>query len=278
MSSLGRTDVAGQEFNFEAEFALLDIGATSSMLRAGSVRPTLLVFTESAGVEAIAMEWGDDASRERAFEDARRYARSVETTAYALISHLTRNGLSIEHHQPGASPSPANEFLSLALFSSSGEARGVLYPIKRSGSMLGFGMPTVVDSASIDWSPFGDIWANPFCIGDLVRFLPRERAVDPASPLWTAVVELTRMRIHDDQRNAEEYMAFLDDLRNGLFVVAGRPDYDPVAVLLRPRTTFNPLGTLSVAASRILMADPVSADVEQINPTPDVTTQKAAAR
>jgi hypothetical protein len=124
----------------------------------------------------------------------------------------------------------------------------------------------------------GDIWANPFCQGDLARFLPRERAVDPASPLWTAIVELTRMRIHEDQPNAEEYMAFLDDLRNGVFTVVGRPERDPLAVLLRPRTSFNPLGTITVAASRILMAEPVAADVEHIAPPTDANAQKAAVR
>jgi hypothetical protein len=270
--------VTDQEFNFEAEYALLDIGATSSMLRAGCVRPTVLVFSQSAGVEAIALEWTDDASRERAFEDARRYARSVESAAYALIAHITRNGSAIQYHLPGADPSPANEFLSVAMFASDGTDRGVLYPIRRGGATLSFGMPSVVDTGDIDWCPLGDIWANPFCVGDVVRFLPRERAVDPASPLWTAIVELTRMRIHEDQPNAEEYMAFLDDLRNGIFAVVGRSSRDPLAVQLRPRTAFNPLGTLNVDAARVLMAEPAAPDVEKISPVPENSPQKAAAR
>jgi len=280
----GRTDVADQEFNFEAEFALLDIGATSSMLRAGCIRPSVLVFTESAGVEAIALDWTDEESRLRALEDARRYARSVGPAAYALIAHVTRNGTAVAYHLPGATASPANEFLAVAMFAVDGASRGVLYPLRRSVETLSFGMPTVVDAGSIDWCPLGDIWANPYCSGDLVRFLPRERAVDPSSPLWTAIVELTRMRIHDDQPNAEEYMAFLDDLRNGLFIVAGRHPHDPHAVLLKPRTIYNPLGTITVAASRILMADPVPADVEQISPASDshdahdARAQKVAAR
>jgi hypothetical protein len=270
--------VADQEFNFEAEYALLDIGATSSMLRAGCVRPTVLVFSHSAGVEAIALDWTDDATRERAFEDARRYARSVESAAYALIAHITRNGASIQYHLPGSSPSPANEFLSVAMIASDGSERGVLYPIRRGGSSIAFGMPTVVDTGEIDWCPLGDIWANPFCVGDTVRFLPRERAVDPASPLWKAIVELTRMRIHEDQPNAEEYMAFLDDLRNGIFTVVARSPRDPLSVHLRPRTAFNPLGALTVDCARIVMAEPSAADVETISPPTESAPQKAAAR
>jgi hypothetical protein len=71
------------------------------------------------------------------------------------------------------------------------------------------------------------------------------------------------MRIHDDQRNAEDYMAFLDDLRNGIFVVHGRPVDDPGRVLLKPRTVFNPLGMLNVDASRIILAEPAPADIQR---------------
>jgi len=270
--------VAEKEFNFEAEFALLDIGATSSMLRTGCIRPTVLVFAPSAGVEAIALDWNGVAGWDRAFEDARRYARDREAAAYALIAHITRNGSVLEYHLPDANPSPANEFLTVAMFASDGNVRGVLYPIKRAGTTISFGMPAVTDAASTDWCPLGDIWANPFCVGDVVRFLPRDRAVDPSSPLWTAIVELTRMRIHEDQPNAEEYMAFLDDLRNGLFTVVGRPAGDLHGVQLRPRTNFNPLGTIAVAASRILIAEPAMANIEQIGARSEPKAQKAAAR
>ncbi len=270
--------MADQEFNFDAEFALLDIGATSSMLRAGCVRPTVLVFTEAAGVEAIALDWNEESGPGPAFEDARRYARDLQPSAYALIAHITRNGAVLEYHLPGAAPSPANEFLSVAMFAADGSVRGVLYPVRRSGSSLSFGMPAVMDAATIDWCPIGDIWANPFCVGDSVRFLPRERAVDPASPLWTSIVELTRLRIHEDQPNSEEYMAFLDDLRNGVFLVTGRPAHDLQSVHLRPHTNFNPLGTITVAASRILMSEPGLTNIEHVGAHSEQKAQKAAAR
>jgi hypothetical protein len=255
--------VAEEEFNFEAEFALLDIGATSSMLRTGSVRPTVLAFSPTAGVEAIALDW-EEGGAPRAFEEARRYARDLQATAYALIAHITKNGQILIYHLPGAAPSPANEFLGIALFADDGEARGVLYPVRRAGGALSFGMPTVTDAETTDWCPLGDLWGNPFCVGDTVRFLPRERAVDPTTPLWRAIVELTRLRIHEDQPRADEYMAFLDDLRNGIFAVVGRPDDVPDRVLLRPRTHFNPLGTLDVEASRLIMADRAVPEVDAI--------------
>jgi len=257
--------VADQEFNFEAEFALLDVGATSSLLRTGSVRPTVLAFTPSAGVEAIALDWDEGTGVARAFEEARRYVRDLEPTAYTLVAHVSRSGGAFTYHLPVPSPPPrVNEFLAIAMFARDGNVRGMLYPIRRANGRLSFGMPTVTDAETTDWCPLGDLWRNPFCVGDIVRFRPRERAVDPSTPLWQAIVELTRMRIHADQSNADDYMAFLDDLRNGLFVVAGRPEEDPGRVLLRPRTVFNPLGTLGVDASRLILADRVPADVEKV--------------
>jgi hypothetical protein len=256
--------VAEQEFSFEAEFSLLDIGSTSSMLRTGGVRPTVLVYTPSAGVEAIALDWEDESARDRAFEEARRYARDLKPAAYALVSHITRNGGVLTYHLPGAAVSPANEFLALAMFSQDGQARGVLYPVRRANGQISFGMPTVTDLDTTDWCPIGDIWANPFCVNDVVHFKPRERAVEPSTPLWNTLVELTRMRIHDDQEHADEYMSFLDDLRNGVFVVSGRPAEDPGRVRLRPRTQFNPLGTLTVDASRLLLFDSVPAEVDKV--------------
>jgi hypothetical protein len=257
--------VANEEFNFEAEFALLDIGATSSMLRAGSVRPTVLAFTSSAGVEAIALDWTEESGGPaRAFEEARRFIRDLQPVAYALIAHLTRNGRSITYHLPDETVGPPNEFLTLAMFAEDGNARGVMYPVRRTLGTVSFGMPAVTDGEMTDWCPLGDLWGNPYCTGDTVRFLPRERAVEPGTPLWQTVVELTRLRIHEDQANADEYMAFLDDLRNGVFVVAGRPADDLDRVLLRPRTVFNPLGTLNVEASRLTLADRAPADVEKV--------------
>ena len=265
--------MAEEEFDFESEFALLDIGATSSMLRTGAIRPTVLAFSAAAGVEAIALDWSDSkdaAGVSRAFEEARRYARDMEPVAYAFISHLTLNGQMLVYHLPGSVPSPANEFLGLAMAAEDGSARGILYPVRRAGAsgaggeVISFGMPTVTDSEAIEWCPIGDLWGNPFCVGDQARFRPRERAVDPTTPLWQAIVELTRLRMHEDRAQSEEYMSFLDDLRNGVFQVVGRPNDDPSRVLLRPRTAFNPLGTLNVEASRLLLAERVEADVHRV--------------
>lgn len=143
--------------------------------------------------------------------------------------------------------------------------------MRRTADGVSFGMPAVTDAELLDWCPIGDVWRNPFCVGDTVKFRARERAVDPAGPLWQAVVELTRLRIHEDQAGADEYMAFLDDLRTGVFVVAGRSREDAGRVLLRPRTVFNPVGTLNVEAGRVMLADAVAAEVE-------VVGERAAAR
>lgn len=257
--------MSDQEFSFEAEFALLDVGATSSMLRTGAVRPTVVVFTRDAGLTSIALDWNETQTVERAFEEARRFARDWRTVSYALIVHYARDHGHVEYILPGEHAPIGFEFLGLAMFDEAGNARGVSYPVRRTGGKLSFGMPIVTDAETTDWCPIGDIWGNPFCAGDTVKFRSRERAVDPSSPLWQAIVELTRMRIHDDQSQADEYMSFLDDLRNGIFVVHSRPAADPGRVLLRPRTTYNPLGMLNVEASRILLSDHAPADVEAVS-------------
>ncbi|HXG23982.1 MAG TPA: hypothetical protein VNJ09_05450 [Chthonomonadales bacterium] len=257
--------MAEQEFNFEAEFSLLDVGATSSVLRTGTVRPTVLAFSSSANVEALALDWTDEKSFQDAFETARRYVRDLKPIAYALIAHVSRNGRDLTFHLPNDLGTPrVNEFLALAMFEESGTTRGLLYPIRRTGDQVSFGMPTVTDAETTDWCPLGDLWHNPFCMGDTVCFEPGERAVDPSSNLWRTIVELTRMRIHEDRDNADEYMAFLDDLRNGIFIVAGRPENAPRRVLLRPRTVYNPLGTLNVEASRLVLTDSPPTDVEKV--------------
>jgi hypothetical protein len=253
------------EFNFEAEFSLLDIGATSSLLRTGSVRPTVLGFSASAGVEAVTLDWEDESGIERAFEEARRYVRDLNPAAYAIVAHVTRIGGRLEYQLPGRMP-PAlvNDFLALEMVAQDGMLRSVLYPIRRADGKLSLGMPMVTDADTTDWLPMGDLWDNPFCVGDVARFRVRERALDPAGPLWNAIVELTRMRIQDDAENADEYMTFLDDLRNGIFVVAGRSERDARKVRLRPRTSFNPLGTVTTEASRLVLGETLPADVERV--------------
>lgn len=246
--------MADQEFNFEGEFALLDIGATSSLLKAGSIRPTVLAFTASAGVDAVALEWDAEDGILAAFEEARRFVRDRRAVAYAVISQAAQVADRIVFRTPQTLRPDDNEVLAIAMFADDGNGRGLCYPVKRQDQKVTFGMPTVTDAETTEWCPVGDPWNNPFCIGDVVQFRRGERAVDPATQLWRTIVELTRLRIHEDQGASDEYMAFLDDLRNGIFVVAGRPAGGPRQVQLRPRTCYNPLGTLTVDAARLQLA------------------------
>jgi hypothetical protein len=133
--------------------------------------------------------------------------------------------------------------------------RGALYPIRDGPTGRTLGVPTITDSDTTDWCPIGDVWSNPFCAGDTVRFKPPERAVDPSSPLWKAMVDLTKLRVQTDHYRSQEYMLFLDDLRNGVFTVAGRSPTDPMVVALKPRTTYNPLGYLIVHASKLALTE-----------------------
>jgi hypothetical protein len=256
--------VTYEEFDFEGEFALLDIGATSSFLRTGCLRPTIIAFAKDGGVESVALDWQGDGQMLQALEDARRYVRNLEPVAYALIAHLSQNGSSILYHLPGGEYPTVNEYLALGLFSEAGYARTVVYPIRHSGGKHSLGMPTVCANEEITWQPLGDLWGNPFCQGDLAQFRPRERAVEPGTPLWQQIVDLTRLRIQEDQPNADDYMTFLDDLRNGLFVVAGRPEDRPDQVILRPRTLFNPLGSITTDAARLVLVDRVAPAVEKV--------------
>ena len=258
-------------FDFESEFSILDIGATTSVLRTGGVRPSLLIFTEQEGVEAVALDWegqpGDVRPAQTAFEEARKYTRDKRPLAYGFIAHLARGTEGVEFRLPGINYPAATESLGIAMFTQGGSMRGVTYQIRRSGGNITFGMPNVEEGEILDWCPFGDIWANPFCKGDLVRFRHRDKAVEPSTPLWQAIVDLTRLRMHDDPRGADEYMAFLDDLRNGIFLVEDRSPYASDQVLLRPRTSFNPLGTISIEASRLLLVDSVAPNIEKVETT-----------
>jgi hypothetical protein len=256
--------VTYEEFDFEGEFALLDIGATSSFLRTGCVRPTILAFTKEEGVESVALDWQEESHTAQAFEDARRYVRDLEPVAYAMIAHLSQNGNSIVYHLPGDAHPTVNEYLALALFAETGYSRSVIYPIRHGGGKHSLGMPTVSATEEITWQPLGDLWGNPFCQGDLAQFRPRERAVEPGTPLWQHIVDLTRLRIQEDQPNADDYMTFLDDLRNGIFVVAGRPEEILDQVILRPRTLFNPLGSITVDASRLVLTERIAPAVEKV--------------
>ena len=70
-------------------------------------------------------------------------------------------------------------------------------------------------------------------------------------------------------------MSFLDDLRNGIFVVAGRPNNNLAQVMLRPRTHFNPLGTLHIDADRLILTERVKVNV---NVTGDNVEERISTR
>lgn len=253
-------------FDFEAEFSLLDIGATSSLLKTGTVRPTVLAYTDTMGVEAVSLCWNDNTSVTDALEQARRYLRELQPVAYGVIAHVSRHNGTLMYHQPEAAPKAgSNDFLAIALFAKDGVARAVTYPVRHHADRIALGMPSVTDADTTDWMPLGDLWNNPFCVGDIVRFRLHDRPVDPTSPLWQKVVDLTRLRIQEDQPNADDYMAFLDDLRNGIFRVAGRSEAHPTRVLLRPRTVFNPLGTLTIEASRLTLVEATAPPEDRVS-------------
>lgn len=248
-------------FDFEGEFAMLDIGVTSTLIRSGTVRPTVIAYASSADMESVVLDWSGAEGVSGAFEEARRFLREREPAAYAVVAEIAVENGQPRFLLPHEAPPLAGDYLALTMTADDGFGRGLRYPVSRTGGKPAFGMPIVTDGLSTDWCPIGDVWRNPFCVGDVVRFHVRDRVVDPTTPLWQTIVELTRLRIHEDQPNAEEYMSFLDDLRNGIFVVAGRPSADSGAVHLRPRTVFNPLGTLTVEASRLTLVEGPEADV-----------------
>jgi hypothetical protein len=256
-------DLAELDFNFEAEFSLLDIGSTSCMLQSGGLRPTAIAYTANTGMEAICLDWEEQDGPELAIENARRYLRSLDPVAYAFTAHICQNEDGMTYLLPG-SRVQSNEYLLLLMYCMDGIARGARYPIRRAGNHISFGLPLITDSESTEWAPLGDIWNNPFCVNDIVHFAGRERAVDPSTPLWQAIVELTRIRIHDDQQHSEEYMTFLDDLRNSVFQVASRSTVHPDHVILRPRTHYNPLGSLEVEASRLVLSSASQPDLERV--------------
>src|SRR3989442_355453 len=141
------TLVAQQVFDFEAEFSLLDIGATSSLLRTGTVRPTVMAFAESIGVEAVSLEWERDTEIPRAFEEARRYVRDLDPAGYAVVAHIIRNDGMVKYQLPGQDvANPSNDYLALAMFSRGGPNRAATYPIRRSEGKISLAMPTVSEA------------------------------------------------------------------------------------------------------------------------------------
>lgn len=243
---------------------MLDVGSTRALLQSGELRPTVFAFSADSGVESVALDWSATEGPLRAFEEARRYLRDRSPDAYAVVAQLFREGNELGYGLPGTPPPPGAEQLGVALLANGGLSRSALYPIRRTAGRISFGQPALGAALNCDWLPIGDIWGNPFCERDLVRFRPGERAVDPGSGLWHAIVELTRMRIHQEQGATDDYMSFLDDLRNGIFVVAGRTKGAPREVVLRPRTVFNPLGMIRTDAARLILTDAPNADIEGV--------------
>lgn len=255
--------MADELFDFETEFALLDVGATTSFLRSRSLRPTVVGFNSATGIESVALEWPDGVSYAAPFEEARRYLRDMGSVAYAVVAMAQRDGGHLRYiSQERALGEPAT--LAISMFAGPGTARSAVYPVRHSGGTSALGVPIVADGDEVEWPPIGDLWSNPFCAGDLVRFKPRERAIEPTTPLWTRLVDLTRMRIQADQPRANDYLMFLDDLRNGIFVVDGRSNDAPDCVLLRPRTVFNPIGVLEILASRLDLLSGEEPEIDKV--------------
>src|SRR5262249_16029910 len=100
-------------------------------MRTGSVRPTVLAFSQNAAVEAGTLTWEDSTSIPTAFEEARRYVRDLEPTAYAVIAHLTRYNGTVDYHLPSRTPAPlVNDYLALSMVARDGNTRAISYPIK----------------------------------------------------------------------------------------------------------------------------------------------------
>lgn len=243
------------EFAFDTEFTLLDVGATGALVRSGGVRPSVIAYDGEGGVDTAVLEWPADVEPGDIFEETRRWLRNRKPAAYGFVALIRRDNENTEILRPGEKPGEGVA-LALCLCSSDGAVKGALYPIKLGSSGLTLGVPTITDRDTTDWCPFGDIWSNPFCVGDVVAFRPPERAVDPETPLWKAIVELTKLRVQTDRYRSQEYMLFLDDLRNGVFTVAARSPSEPLQVALKPRTTYNPLGYIVAHASKLRLVEP----------------------
>lgn len=259
--------MADQEFDFDAEFSLLDIGVTTSMLQAGGVRPSVIAFHQDRRMVAMALEWEDGQSPDIALEEARRHLRNINPVAYAFVALANRMNDTITYFQPKNHKSDVSDYLTVQLYSASGQMRSVAYPIRKQGQTLSFGQPTATDTGNTAWDPIGDIWENPFCIDDTVRFRQGDRAVDPSSGLWQMIVDLTRLRIQEDQHNSEEYLKFLNDLRDSIFVVMSRSTGSSQKVMLKPRTFFNPIGILEVDASRLRLMETSQENIKQVSAT-----------
>ncbi|NUQ70706.1 MAG: hypothetical protein HUU17_07780 [Chthonomonadales bacterium] len=246
--------MSASQFAFDTEFTLLDVGATGALVRSGGVRPAVLAYHSDGSPECVVLEWPEGAGAADAVEAARRWLRERRPLAYGFVSAFTRADGAVHLIRSGDRPGDG-AVLGLVLRSVDGAVQEALYPIRIGLSGATLGVPISASSASVEWCPIGDIWTNPFCIGDTVRFRPPERAVDPSSALWKSVVELTKLRVQSDLYKSSEYMLFLEDLRNGLFTVAARAAHDPMEVVLRTRTVYNPLGFLVAHASKLVLAN-----------------------
>lgn len=246
-----------QSFDFDTEFALLDVGATGEFITRGGLRPGVLAYRADGAVQALTLDVEPGASPAPAVDGARRFLRDGDHAAYAFVGELTRVKEAYHVAAEVDQRSRGSNYLGVALCSR-GRWRTLLYPIRLAGDRMSLASP-LEGSTPPEWCPIGDIWANPFVADDLVRFAPPNRAVPPGTPLWQTIVDLTKLRIVADPANAQDYQVFLDDLRTGVFLVAGRSPDDLNRVILKPRTVFNPIGSLEAPAAKLLL---VSASVQ----------------
>jgi len=242
------------QFAFDTEFTLLDVGATGALIRSGGVRPSVVAYDAEGGVDTVVLEWAEDADAAEVFEETRRWLRDRNPVAYGVVALLRRQDGELRFLR-AEERGTEGDLLGLCLCASDGQVRGVLYPVRTAPTGPMLCAPSQSDRDNTDWCPIGDIWSNPYCVGDTVGFRPPERAVDPETPLWKAIVDLTKLRVQTDRFRSQEYMLFLDDLRNGIFTVVGRSPVDPMQVALKPRTVYNPLGYVVVHASKLRLIE-----------------------
>lgn len=249
--------MADNLFQFEEAFADLEIGATSSFLKTGALRSTIIAISEEGVYQPIVLDFGAASNPGEVFEEARRYLiRSHHPIAYGFISQAWSYGMD----QPTISfiyddrQKLQNEIIILVLWAQSGESRGMAFPVRRKGETISFDRPWKPEYGPVILCPIGDIWRNPLCVGDLVRTRPgMRRLVEPGTELWETLIALIRLRIHGDQPHASEYQRCLDDIRNSIYIVHGRDRFHPGRLILRPRTLFNPLGFMVGEADSLIL-------------------------
>ena len=78
-------------FDFDTEFALLDVGATGEFITRSGLRPGVLAYRPDGGVQSLSLDVHPGADAEPAVDCARRWLRDGDHAAYAFVGELTRS-------------------------------------------------------------------------------------------------------------------------------------------------------------------------------------------